>query len=210
MAEEGGGGGASAAGGGGSGGGTLRAKSSLAARIKRVLQQDEAVGKIAGAAPVAIERALELFLQKLVAAAAAEATSRNHKTLQASHVKVAVKADPELDFLKTLVEGVADPPAAVEAGAAKPKRQRAPKKEGGDAPAPKRPKAASSAPLPAPAAAPPAPPEPAAAAAAAAEAEVPDAGALLASALGWDDDEGEGGGGDGTTREGLELDEDYD
>jgi len=80
----------------------------LAARIKRMMQQDEEVGKIAQAAPVLIAKALELFLAKLCQDTAATAKERGVKTITASHLKLIIQSDELLDFLKDVVATVPD------------------------------------------------------------------------------------------------------
>uniref|UniRef100_A0A061RPN9 Dr1-associated corepressor n=2 Tax=Tetraselmis sp. GSL018 TaxID=582737 RepID=A0A061RPN9_9CHLO len=59
----------------------------LAARIKRIMQKDDDVGKISQASPLLIARAMELFLQKLCRDMAALATSRGARTVTSSHLK---------------------------------------------------------------------------------------------------------------------------
>ncbi|KIZ06617.1 Dr1-associated corepressor [Monoraphidium neglectum] len=107
----------------------------LAARIKRVMQADDEVGKIAQATPFLMERALELFLQHLCERASDVAQQRGAKTVTPSHLKHVVNSDQLLDFLKDALASAADLAEGV-SEAPKPKRQRAEKKE------PREPKAA--------------------------------------------------------------------
>jgi histone H3/H4 len=83
----------------------------LAARIKRMMQRDEDVGKIAGPAPVVMSKALELFVAQLVRVCADVATLHGAKTVTGSHLKGAVGMVPEaFDFLSDIVESAADLP----------------------------------------------------------------------------------------------------
>ena len=59
----------------------------LAARIKRMMQRDDDVGKIAGPAPVVMSKALELFVAQLVRVCADVATLHGAKTVTGSHLK---------------------------------------------------------------------------------------------------------------------------
>ena len=74
--------------------------------IKRMMQEDEDIGKMAQAVPVMVARALELFSSMLVHQAGEVAKQRGAKTLTQEHVVTAVKDDSRLDFLLHLVEGM--------------------------------------------------------------------------------------------------------
>jgi hypothetical protein len=109
------------------------------ARIKRIMQADEDVGKVAQVTPIAvckyalcaflerfyfsclqdvltghflIAKALELFMISLVTKAAQEAKDRNSKRVTASHLKQAVAKDEVLDFLADIISKVPDQPAS--------------------------------------------------------------------------------------------------
>lgn len=56
------------------------------ARIKKIMQCDEEVGKVAQAVPVIISRALELFVESLLKKAEVVTNARNAKTLTPSHL----------------------------------------------------------------------------------------------------------------------------
>ncbi|GBL81019.1 Dr1-associated corepressor [Araneus ventricosus] len=56
------------------------------ARIKKIMQTDEDIGKVAAAVPVIISRALELFVDSLVTKTSLITKSRNAKTLTTSHL----------------------------------------------------------------------------------------------------------------------------
>ncbi|KAJ5856638.1 uncharacterized protein N7529_010582 [Penicillium soppii] len=81
------------------------------ARIKRIMQADEDVGKVAQVTPIAVSKALELFMISLVTKAAQEAKDRNSKRVTASHLKQAVAKDEVLDFLADIISKVPDQPA---------------------------------------------------------------------------------------------------
>ncbi|KAF2187252.1 histone-fold-containing protein [Zopfia rhizophila CBS 207.26] len=84
------------------------------ARIKRIMQADDDVGKVAQVTPVVVSKALELFMISLVTKAAAEAKARSSKRVAAVHLKQAVTKDEQFDFLSEIVSKVADAPAAAE------------------------------------------------------------------------------------------------
>ncbi|KAL4933329.1 negative cofactor 2 transcription regulator complex subunit BUR6 [Aspergillus undulatus] len=80
------------------------------ARIKRIMQADEDVGKVAQVTPIAVSKALELFMISLVTKAAKEAKDRNSKRVTASHLKQVVAKDEVLDFLADIIAKVPDQP----------------------------------------------------------------------------------------------------
>jgi len=81
------------------------------ARIKKIMQKDEEVGKVAQATPVVISKALELFLSMIVQEASKVTLGRGAKKVEAYHLKHAVETTEMLDFLKEIVESVPDPSA---------------------------------------------------------------------------------------------------
>ncbi|WFD36620.1 hypothetical protein MCUN1_003505 [Malassezia cuniculi] len=97
------------------------------ARIKRIMQADEDVGKVAQATPVVIF--LELFMQDIVVCAAGHTRQSGGKRVTPYHLKRAIETNETFDFLKEIVEKVADPVSGGDARGAK-RRKR-------DAPAPK-------------------------------------------------------------------------
>ncbi|XP_058637163.1 dr1-associated corepressor isoform X2 [Onychostoma macrolepis] len=80
----------------------------LQARIKKIMQTDEEIGKVAAAVPVIISRALELFLESLLTKACHVTQSRNAKTMTTSHLKQCIELEQQFDFLKDLVAAVPD------------------------------------------------------------------------------------------------------
>ncbi|KAG5672251.1 hypothetical protein PVAND_002393 [Polypedilum vanderplanki] len=77
-------------------------------RIKRIMQADEEVGKIAHAVPVIISRTLELFVENLLTKSSQITLSRNAKTLSPTHLKQCIMSESRFDFLKDLVKNVPD------------------------------------------------------------------------------------------------------
>ncbi|XP_053133867.1 dr1-associated corepressor [Hemicordylus capensis] len=84
------------------------------ARIKKIMQTDEEIGKVAAAVPVIISRALELFLESLLRKACHVTQSRNAKTMTTSHLKQCIELEQQFDFLKDLVASVPDMQGDVE------------------------------------------------------------------------------------------------
>ncbi|RMZ78428.1 hypothetical protein DV738_g3856, partial [Chaetothyriales sp. CBS 135597] len=96
---------------------TLDVKTKFAvARIKRIMQADEDIGKVAQATPTAMAKALELFMITLITKAAAEARQPTNgsgvggggKRITAQHLKSALMADPQFDFLSEQCASVPD------------------------------------------------------------------------------------------------------
>lgn len=94
------------------------------ARIKRIMQADEDIGKVAQVTPHVVSRALELFMIKLITASADHArggpagaagsagASKGPKRVLAQHLKRAIQADDTFDFLQSIIEKVPDAPAS--------------------------------------------------------------------------------------------------
>lgn len=119
------------------------------ARIKRIMQADEDVGKVAQVTPHVVSRALELFMIKLISASAVQARggsnshnnnnnppsiksegssgaagaggagSKGPKRILAQHMKKAIQGDETLDFLADIADKVPDAPSKSSAAAAK-------------------------------------------------------------------------------------------
>ncbi|KFK26401.1 hypothetical protein AALP_AA8G243800 [Arabis alpina] len=79
-----------------------------ATRIKKIMQTDEDVGKIAMAVPLLVSKALELFLQDLCNHTYDVTVSRGAKTVNSVHLKQCVHAFNVFDFLKDTVAKVPD------------------------------------------------------------------------------------------------------
>lgn len=103
-----------------------------AARIKKMMQADEDVGKIATVTPMLVAKALECMMEHLITEAAHVAVNRNSRTVSPLHLKASVMANDEFDFLRPVfqvVQGNLDDAAAV----------RSPLSENVSAPAPNKP-----------------------------------------------------------------------
>ena len=107
------------------------------ARIKRIMQADDDIGKVAQVTPHVVSRALELFMIKLISVSAAQArgagptgSGKGPKRILAQHMKKAIKMDQTLDFLEPIVDRVPDVPA-------KGKKEAASDSEDGGSAAPK-------------------------------------------------------------------------
>ncbi|PMD40832.1 histone-fold-containing protein [Hyaloscypha variabilis F] len=98
------------------------------ARIKRIMQADEEVGKVAQVTPVAVSKALELFMIALVSGAAEKAREKGGKKVTAQHLKMVVEGNPDqFDFLNEIVGRVNE----VTEGAGGEGRKRKEKERGG-------------------------------------------------------------------------------
>ena len=78
------------------------------ARIKKIMQSDEEVGKVSAAVPVIISKALEMFLESFLENADRLTKERCAKTLTPQHLKQIIQTDNKYDFLKDLVSGIPD------------------------------------------------------------------------------------------------------
>ncbi|XP_037953149.1 uncharacterized protein LOC119683516 [Teleopsis dalmanni] len=79
-----------------------------AGRIKKIMQSDEEIGKVAQAVPVIISRTLELFVESLLRKTLKITNSRNAKTLSTSHMKQCIMSEQRFDFLRELVKNIPD------------------------------------------------------------------------------------------------------
>ena len=73
------------------------------ARIKRIMQADEEVGKVAQQTPIAVGKALEMFMIAMVTKSAEVARQRNSKRVSAQMLKHVVESDDQWDFLRDIV-----------------------------------------------------------------------------------------------------------
>ncbi|KAI0887451.1 uncharacterized protein GGS22DRAFT_186282 [Annulohypoxylon maeteangense] len=78
------------------------------ARIKRIMQADEEVGKVAQQTPIAVGKALELFMVQLVRKSAEVAKEKNSKRITAPMLKQAVASATQWDFLLDIVAKVGE------------------------------------------------------------------------------------------------------
>jgi len=79
------------------------------ARIKRIMQADEEVGKVAQVTPVAVSKALELFMITLCTRSAEVARNSSSKRITAAHLKSAIESDRTFDFLYEITAKVQGP-----------------------------------------------------------------------------------------------------
>ncbi|KAK9236006.1 DNA polymerase epsilon subunit C [Lipomyces kononenkoae] len=73
------------------------------ARIKKIMQADDDIGKVAQATPLVVAKALELFMISLVQESCNQARLRNAKRVSPSHLKQAVLSTEQFDFLAETV-----------------------------------------------------------------------------------------------------------
>ncbi|KAG5961969.1 hypothetical protein E4U57_007374 [Claviceps arundinis] len=78
------------------------------ARIKRIMQADEEVGKVAQQTPIAVGKALELFMIQMVSSSAEVAREKGSKRVTASMLKQVVETDDQWDFLREIVSRVVE------------------------------------------------------------------------------------------------------
>ncbi|TQS32854.1 hypothetical protein Golomagni_06822 [Golovinomyces magnicellulatus] len=76
------------------------------ARIKRIMQADEEVGKVAQQTPIAVGKALEMFMVELVNKSADAAKEKGTKRVTAGMLKQVVESDDQWDFLRDIVSKV--------------------------------------------------------------------------------------------------------
>lgn len=70
------------------------------------MQADEEVGKVAQQTPIAVGKALELFMIQLVSKSADVAKEKGSKRVTASMLKQVVETDDQWDFLRDIVSRV--------------------------------------------------------------------------------------------------------
>jgi actin-related protein len=70
------------------------------------MQADEEVGKVAQQTPIAVGKALEMFMIALVTKSADVAKEKNSKRVTASMLKQVVESDEQWDFLREIVSKV--------------------------------------------------------------------------------------------------------
>ncbi|KAF8335417.1 uncharacterized protein EI90DRAFT_2913207 [Cantharellus anzutake] len=85
------------------------------ARIKKIMQKDEEVGKVAQATPMLIcsftrpAKALELFMTDLTNEMAKVTQERNLSKIEPWHLKRAIETIDTFDFLREIVAPINDP-----------------------------------------------------------------------------------------------------
>ncbi|XP_030641572.1 dr1-associated corepressor [Chanos chanos] len=71
-------------------------------RIKKIMQKDTEVGRIATAVPVIISRALEMFLKSLLTKTSLITESKHSRVMSISHMKQCIESEKLFDFLREL------------------------------------------------------------------------------------------------------------
>ncbi|XP_047202089.1 dr1-associated corepressor isoform X1 [Girardinichthys multiradiatus] len=74
-------------------------------RIKKIMQKDTEVGRIAMAVPVIISRALEMFLKSLLTKTCLITQAKFSNILSVAHMKQCIESEKIFHFLKDLAEG---------------------------------------------------------------------------------------------------------
>ncbi|ODV89818.1 hypothetical protein CANCADRAFT_27297 [Tortispora caseinolytica NRRL Y-17796] len=74
------------------------------ARIKKIMQADDEIGKVAQVAPMLVSKSLELFMISLVQASVDQAQEKGHRKVLPGHVKLAVENNEQFDFLADVME----------------------------------------------------------------------------------------------------------
>lgn len=72
------------------------------------MQADEEVGKVAQVTPVAVSKALELFMISLVSSSAEIAKEKGQKRVTAQHLKSVVLGNDQFDFLSEIVNKISE------------------------------------------------------------------------------------------------------
>ncbi|KAL6105931.1 uncharacterized protein ACO6RY_07335 [Pungitius sinensis] len=78
-------------------------------RIRKIMQKDPEVGRIATAVPVIISRAVEMFLTSLLTGIFAITRSKRGSAMSVTHIKQCVESEKLFHFLKELVERAPSP-----------------------------------------------------------------------------------------------------
>lgn len=76
------------------------------ARIKRIMQADEEVGKVSQQTPIAVGKALELFMIQMVRKSAEVAKDKGARKVTANMMKTVVETDDQWDFLRDIVSRI--------------------------------------------------------------------------------------------------------
>lgn len=77
------------------------------ARIKKIMQFDDEIGKVSSSAPIVISHAIEMFLVDLLLLLQKRAEERSSKKIVPSDLEVCFREDSKFDFLKHLVQHLA-------------------------------------------------------------------------------------------------------
>ena len=72
-------------------------------RLKRLLQEDEDVGRVSKVVPALVSKAIELFIHDLVVQSGGCAQSKKSKSVSPEHVREVVLRNEQYDFLRDLM-----------------------------------------------------------------------------------------------------------
>jgi len=80
------------------------------ARIKKIMQSDEEVGKIALATPIMISKCLELFIRDLTHKTCSTMVPKSN-TMTVAHLKQCIENEETFDFLTEIIQNapISDP-----------------------------------------------------------------------------------------------------
>lgn len=109
----------------------------LAAKIKKLMQKDDDVGRISATVPFMIARSVELLLKKICERSGEIAKGRGASQLTSAQIKACINEDEKLDFLKSIVASAPDLGSEVQEASKGRKRERAPRSKKEDEPATK-------------------------------------------------------------------------
>ncbi|XP_058255227.1 dr1-associated corepressor isoform X3 [Hemibagrus wyckioides] len=73
-------------------------------RIKKIMQKDTEVGRMATAVPVIISKALEMFLISLLTKTSLITQSKNSRVMSINHMKQCIESEKLFDFLRELAD----------------------------------------------------------------------------------------------------------
>lgn len=93
-------------------------------KVKKIIQENKEIGKIANMSPYVISKSLEYFIRDLINDAAEIVKHNNGNTIQKIHLKTAINNKSTLSFLNELV-------ADIEEGKPKKKEKKEKTKEKG-------------------------------------------------------------------------------
>ena len=80
----------------------------LAAKIKKVMQKDDDVGRISATVPFMLAKSVELLLKKICDRSGEIAKERGASQLTSAQIKACINEDQTLDFLKDIVSSAPD------------------------------------------------------------------------------------------------------
>jgi len=75
-------------------------------KVKKIMQQDDDIGKMAASVPVIVAKLTEIFMTGLLERTGLVMNDRGSKTLNQEHVAAVIRDDTRLDFLLPMVKGL--------------------------------------------------------------------------------------------------------